>query len=98
MLIGTWVYSHLVPEANFCFGSLVWYISRYGEESLILLSVSTGLMLFSIITIFVRLSMVTTIDKQQRIAASRIVYNNVLGIVSLVCLLFKPSSRVTYIK
>jgi hypothetical protein len=87
MLIGTWVYSHLVPEPNSCFATLVWYISRYGEESLILLSVSAGLMLFSAITIFVRLSMVTLIDKQQRIAASRIVYYNVLGIVSLVCAL-----------
>lgn len=83
MLLGTWLYSHLVPEQDNCFASLVWYISRYGVQSLILLSVSTASMLFSAIIIFVRLSMVTVIDRQQRIAASRIVYHNVLGVVSL---------------
>jgi hypothetical protein len=81
------VYSHVVREPNLCFASLVWYISRYGEETLILLSVSTGLIMFSTIIIFIRLSMATLIDKQQRIAASRIVYYNVLGLVSLVCFL-----------
>ena len=87
MLIGTWVYSHVVKEPDACFASLVWYISRYGEETLIILSASAGLMIFSTITIFVRLSMATAVDKQQRIAASRIVYYNVLGLVSLVCTL-----------
>lgn len=81
------MYSHVVREPNLCFASLVWYISRYGEETLILLSVSTGLIMFSTIIIFIRLSMATLIDKQQRIAASRIVYYNVLGLVSLVCFL-----------
>ena len=84
MLIGTWVHSHVVPENNTCFASLVWYISRYGKVGLILLSTSAGIMMFSAITIFIRLSMVKIIDKQQRIAASRIVYYHVLGIVSLV--------------
>lgn len=85
LLMATWVYCHVVQEPNVCFASLVWYISRYGTETLILLSISAGLTLFSTITIFVRLSKVTTVDRQQRIAASRIVYYNVLGLVSLVC-------------
>lgn len=92
MLLGTWLYSHLVPEPHTCFASLVWYISRYGVQSLILLSLSAGSMLFSAIIIFVRLSMVTVIDRQERIAASRIVYHNVLGVVSLVCAVLKTSS------
>jgi hypothetical protein len=83
--MATWVYSHVVREKDVCFASLVWYISQYGIETLILLSVSAGLTLFSTITIFARLSKAATIDRQQRIAASRIVYYNVLGLVSLVC-------------
>jgi hypothetical protein len=89
MLIGTWVYCHVVQEPNECVASLVWYISRYGEETLTLLLVSAGLMLFSTIAIFIRLSVATTVDKQQRLAASRIVYYNVLGLVYLVGALIK---------
>jgi hypothetical protein len=96
MLIGTWVYSHVVPENNKCFASLVWYISRYGEVGLILLSVSAGIMMFNATTIFIRLSMVKIIDKQQRISASRIVYYHILGIVSLVSeLIISPGSFLT---
>jgi hypothetical protein len=87
MLIGTWAYSHVRPEHNICAASIVGYISRYSKEGLIILSTSAGLMLFSAITIFIRLSMVHMIDKQQRIAASRIVYYQILGVVSLVCVL-----------
>lgn len=84
MLIGTWVYSHVRPEHDFCTASIVGYISRYSKEALIILSASAGLMLLSAITIFVRLSMVHGIDKQQRIAASRIVYYEILAVISLV--------------
>lgn len=84
MLIGTWIPSHISPEPNICFASLVWYVSKFGLWGLILLSVSGGLMLLSAVTIFIRLSTGSMIDEHQRIAASRMVYYLVLGIVSLV--------------
>lgn len=84
MLIGTWLPSHLFPEPDVCFASLVWFITRYAQLAFILLSVAGGLMLISAITIFTRLSMVNMIDQDQRIAASRMVYYMVVGIVSLV--------------
>ncbi|TAQ87056.1 hypothetical protein B7494_g4621 [Chlorociboria aeruginascens] len=83
MLIGTWVPSHLHPEVDKCFASLVWFITRYGLEGFILLSVIAGLLIVSAITIFVRLSTVNLIDQHQRIAASRMVYYLVLGIIWL---------------
>jgi hypothetical protein len=84
MLIGTWIPSHLMPQPNICFASLVWFITRYGQLGLILLSLMAGLMIISAIVIFVRLSTVSLIDEHQRIAASRVVYYLVLGIASLV--------------
>ena len=84
MLIATWIPSHIFPEPDVCFASLLWFISRYGKAGLIILSAVGGLLLISAVTIFTRLSTVTTIDQHQRIAASRMVYYLVLGIVSLV--------------
>ena len=84
MLIATWIPSHIFPESDLCFASLVWFISRYGLAGLIILSTTGGLLLISAVTIFTRLSTVNMIDEHQRIAASRMVYYLVLGIVSLV--------------
>lgn len=86
MLIGTWVPTHLSPEPDRCFASLIWYISAFGAEGMVILSSCAGLMIISALTIFIRLSTVNLIDQHQRIAASRMVYYLVLGIVSLVCL------------
>jgi di/tricarboxylate transporter len=86
MLIGTWIPSHIHPEVDRCFASLMRFISRYGKEGFILLTIIAVLAIISAITIFVRLSTVTSINEDQRIAASRMVYYLVLGIVSLVSL------------
>jgi hypothetical protein len=83
MLIGTWLQSFFV-HSNTCFASLVWYVSRYGVLGLKLLIITGALMVVSAVIIFVRLSTVSLIDEHQRIAASRMVYYLVLGIVSLV--------------
>jgi len=84
LLIGTWLISHITPEPNSCFASLIWYVSAFGFEGMVILSVCGGLMLISAMTIFIRLSSVNMIDQHQRIAASRMVYYLVLGLVSLV--------------
>lgn len=84
MLIITWIPSHIWPEPDTCFASLVWFITRYGKLGFVLLSVTGGLMIMSALTIFIRLSTVNLIDQHQRIAASRMVYYLALGIVSMV--------------
>lgn len=84
MLIGTWIPSHLNPEPDHCFASLLWFISGFGELGFILLAVSLGLSILSAITICVRLSTFTLIDQHQRIAASRMVYYLVLGSITMV--------------
>jgi hypothetical protein len=84
MLIITWIPSYLYPESNVCFASLVWYISRYGELGLIIFTTVATCLLASAVIIFTRLSRVNMIDQNQRIAASRMVYYLVLGVVSLV--------------
>ncbi|KAH8594620.1 hypothetical protein B0O99DRAFT_171369 [Bisporella sp. PMI_857] len=83
MTIGTWVISFVQPESDRCFASLLWYISAFGFEGLIITSICAGLMIISAITIFIRLSTVNLIDQHQRIAASRMVYYLIVGIVSL---------------
>ena len=89
MLIGTWIPSHLDPQPDICFASLVWFITRYGQLGLELLIVAGGLMILSAVIIFVRLSTISLIDEHQRIAASRMVYYLVLGIISLVSTLLR---------
>jgi hypothetical protein len=84
MLIGTWIPSRVNPQPDKCFASLVWFITRFGLECVILLFVTGGLMIISALVIFIRLSTVNLIDQHQRIAASRIVYYLVVGVVSLV--------------
>jgi len=84
MLIVTWIPSHIFPQTDVCFASLVWFVSSYGEAGLIILATVAGVLVASAITIFTRLSSVNTIDEHQRIAASRMVYYLVLGMVSLV--------------
>jgi len=84
MLIGTWIPSHLMKEPDFCFASLMWFITAYGNLGLELVSIVAALMLISALIIFFRLSTVNLIDEHQRIAASRMVYYLVLGIISLV--------------
>lgn len=84
MLIVTWIPSNIWPEPDTCFASLVWFITRYGKIGFIILSIVGGLMIFSAVMIFIRLSTVNLIDQHQRIAASRMVYYLTLGIVTLV--------------
>ena len=85
MLILTWIPSHVRPEPNACFASLIWFISKFGKLGFVMLTTVGALMIAAALTIFIRLSTVNLIDQHQRIAASRMVYYLVLGILSLVC-------------
>lgn len=89
LLIGSWVPTILFKQPKICFASLLWFVSSFGMIAFLTLAVAVGLMIFSAITIFARLSGASTVDQHQRIAASRMVYYLVIGIVSLV----SPSSR-----
>ncbi|KAH9208353.1 hypothetical protein DL95DRAFT_312022 [Leptodontidium sp. 2 PMI_412] len=83
MLILTWIPSNVRPEPNACFASLIWFISKFGKLGFVMLTTVGGLMIAAALTIFIRLSTVNLIDQHQRIAASRMVYYLVLGILSL---------------
>ncbi|TVY51577.1 hypothetical protein LCER1_G007015 [Lachnellula cervina] len=83
MLVGTWIPSNLRKEPDNCFASLMWFITRFGLDGLVLLSMTASLMMISAIIIFFRLSTVNLIDEHQRIAASRMVYYLILGTISL---------------
>ncbi|TVY27083.1 hypothetical protein LHYA1_G003131 [Lachnellula hyalina] len=83
MLVVTWIPSNLTKEPDSCFASLMWFITRFGMDGLILLTMTASLMMISAIIIFFRLSTVKLIDEHQRIAASRMVYYLILGTISL---------------
>lgn len=85
MVAGTWVPSHINPEEDLCFASLMWFVTRFGVEGLVLLAAMAGLSTVAAIVIFYRLSTGSLIDQHQRIAASRMVYYLVLAVVPLVC-------------
>ncbi|KAI0998258.1 hypothetical protein K3495_g9938 [Podosphaera aphanis] len=87
MLFLTWLPSHLLPEPNVCYASLLSFISRYREIASIILTSAAGLMVISGSIIFYRLSTVNLIDQHQRIAASRIVHYLVIGVFSLILIL-----------
>lgn len=84
MLIGTWIPTHIFQEKDKCFASLLWFVSRYGMFGLILLSTLVGLLIASASVILIRLSKTTLVERNQRIAASRMVYYLVVGVVSSV--------------
>lgn len=87
MLIVTWIPAQLRLEMNHCFGSLMWFITRHGRSGLTILSSVAALSIISATIIFYRLVNNVTISQRQRIAASRMVYYLVLGVVSLVSLM-----------
>lgn len=91
MLVGTWVPVHLHPQSPKCFASLVWFVTDYAVEALSMLSIIAATFIVIAITIFVRLSTVSTIDQHQRIAASRMVHFLILGVVSLVGLVARAA-------
>lgn len=84
MLLVTSIPTHVRPETDYCFASLAWFVTRYGELGLVLLAACGGLAITSATIIFYRLTTLATIDQHQRIAASRMVYYLVLAVVSLV--------------
>jgi hypothetical protein len=84
MLVATSIPTHVRPETNYCFASLAWFVTRYGQVGLGLLATCGGLAIISATIIFYRLATVTTIDQHQRIASSRMVYYLVLAVVALV--------------
>ena len=84
MLIGSWIPTFISKQPAKCFASLLWFVSSFGTIVFLILAIAAGLMVISAVTIFVRLSTVSMVDQHQRIAASRMVYYLVIGIVSLV--------------
>lgn len=84
MLTGSWVPTFLKKQTPQCFGSLLWFVTVFGKEGFVMFCVLLGLMIISAIVIYARLSTVNMVDQHQRIAASRVVYYLVLGIMSLV--------------
>jgi len=87
LLVGSWVPTFLFKQPTVCFASLLWFVSSFGMIAFITLAVALGLMIISAITIFSRLSGASMVGQHQRIAASRMVYYLVIGIVSMVSLL-----------
>ncbi|KAJ8068467.1 hypothetical protein OCU04_004021 [Sclerotinia nivalis] len=83
MLIGTWLPTNLFPEKNRCFASLLWFVSKFGKFGFILFSTVAGLLIITSIIIFARLSRTALVERNQRIAASRMVYYLLIGVVSL---------------
>lgn len=80
----TWALAFVDKMGDFCFASLVWFVVHYGEFGTIVVSSIIGASVICGLIIWNRLSTVPTIDKHQRIAASRMVYYLWLGAIVLV--------------
>ncbi|RKF59837.1 hypothetical protein OnM2_056001 [Erysiphe neolycopersici] len=83
MLFATWIPSHINPELDTCFASLLWFVSGYGDLGIVLFSSTAGLMLICALIIYCRLSAVNLIDQHQHIVASRIIHHMIIGAVPL---------------
>ncbi|KHJ35980.1 hypothetical protein EV44_g6393 [Erysiphe necator] len=83
MLIATWIPSHIHPETDTCFASLLWFVSEFGTLGTVLFSITAVLMLICAIIIFYRISVANFIDQHQRVVASRIIHHLIVGAVSL---------------
>lgn len=84
MVIGSWIPTQIHKQPNYCFASLMWFVTNFGIAGLGILSAIAFFAISSSIIIFYRLSMHKLIDQHQRVAASRMVYSLILKLVGLV--------------
>jgi uncharacterized membrane protein len=70
----TWMPTVAWPMYNRCFGSLIWFPVRYELIALIILGMLITLFLVLAATISIQLMRTTSVDPNERIAASRMCY------------------------
>lgn len=80
----TWIPSNVSPKRGECLASIIWWTAHYSKVGLVIGSglMFTFLVCASIIT--AQLLKTTTMDRNERIAASRVVYYFVASTIMLV--------------
>ncbi|KAL8729983.1 MAG: hypothetical protein Q9181_004819 [Wetmoreana brouardii] len=81
MILVTWVPSFVYPIQGECLSSLVWWTARFAKLGLV---IGSGVLLtyvISSVVITTRLLRATTLDRSQRIDATRIVYHLIVSVI-----------------
>jgi NADH:ubiquinone oxidoreductase subunit 5 (subunit L)/multisubunit Na+/H+ antiporter MnhA subunit len=85
VLIGiTWAPSRVYPAEDSCVASLLFYIRSKGKAGVVTILCISVVIIISLVIIIVQLSRNVKVRKDERIAASRIVYYLVITAVILV--------------
>ena len=82
LVLATWIPSLLLPADDLCLGTLIWWTEKYALIGLILGANIILTYLLSAAVIAMQLLRTNKMDRDERIAATRVVYY--LGISSLI--------------
>ncbi|KAH0565670.1 hypothetical protein GP486_000926 [Trichoglossum hirsutum] len=81
LIVVTWAPSRIYPAPDQCIASLMFYIRSKGKAGVVTISCIVVVIIISLVIITVQLSRNVRISKDERIAASRIVYYLVITVV-----------------
>ena len=82
LVLATWIPSFLLPAKNTCLGSLIWWTEKYSLIALILGANIILTYFLSAVVITTQLLRTNRMDRDERIAATRVVYY--LGVSSVI--------------
>jgi hypothetical protein len=85
MLVLTWIPSRLRPfTMEKCVASLIWWAAPWSDIGIFIASVLIGLYIITAVAIAYQLFRTPTLDREERIAASRTVYYLAVGTIMMV--------------
>ena len=90
LVLATWIPSFLLPAKDICLGSLIWWTEKYSLIGLILGANIILTYVLSAAVITTQLLRTNKMDRDERIAATRVVYY--LGVSSIIVVSIPPVS------
>lgn len=84
LIVAAFVTAHVLPSEDVCWGSLVWWVSRFVQPSIAL---GAGIILVNIVTglvLVIQLKKCHEVCRDERIATSRVIYSLGINILLLV--------------
>lgn len=89
-LLATGLLTFFIRPPNFCFASLFWFVAKWAEGGFALLIGIVVILAACAVVIYIKLTRYSTIEDDERIGASRMIYYIALAII--------PNVRVYYFK
>ena len=83
-VLGTFLLALLLPSPDRCLATLIWWTEHYAKIAIVLGSCTIVLFITAATIITIQLLRTVQIDRDERIAATRVVYYLILGVITMV--------------